>query len=113
MPSINYCPHDFDAQPHWIELVTLAFAEMVVVVAALLVVEADPELFLVLAELDLERLARRQGLVRPPTFDLEEDRVGMFRIGGQRQHCRISGGQCGVDSYRPVDMNARLIAIAT
>src|SRR5207244_1605936 len=55
--------HHFNPHPERIKLMTAAFAEMIVLIAALLIVEAEPELFFVLGEWDLEGLAGRQGLL--------------------------------------------------
>src|SRR5262245_36467251 len=63
-PSIHNDSHHLDADPQRVEFMALALAQMVVQVTARLVVEADPQLFLVLGQLDLERFARRQALRR-------------------------------------------------
>src|SRR5437870_4650228 len=57
--SIDDGAHDLDADPERVELVLSATAEVVVLVPALLVVEADPQALLVVGHLDFQRLARR------------------------------------------------------
>src|SRR5262249_61354835 len=60
--SIHDGAHDLDTHPQGVEFVAKAFADVIVVIAAALVVEADPEFFLILSQPDLERLAGRQTL---------------------------------------------------
>src|SRR5260221_2207747 len=74
----------FDADPERVELMAATLAEMIVLIMALLVVEADPDFFHVLGELDLQRLTRRQALGRAGGFGLEEQREGVCRLGGKR-----------------------------
>src|SRR5262245_18110576 len=61
-----------DAQPQWVQLVALAFAEVVVDVAAFFVVEADEQFLLVLRQLDFQRLAGRQTVLQVRTLGLDE-----------------------------------------
>src|SRR5262249_60367131 len=79
--SVHGDPDHLDADPERVELVPQSPTQVVVVEPALLVVEADPELFLVAGQLDLQRLARRLG----------PGRAGRFRFGGQG----VGGGRLG------------------
>src|SRR5262245_52014893 len=58
---------------------------MIVLVTAPLVVEADPEFFPVLRQLDLERLAGWATFLHPGAFRLEKERVGVTGLLRQRQ----------------------------
>src|SRR5207247_3067269 len=50
---------DFDPHPHRVELVTPSLAEVVVQIAAAQIVEAEPEVFLILGQRDFQGLAGR------------------------------------------------------
>src|SRR5262245_7376057 len=63
--SVHDDADDLDADPERVELVTAAPAEVVIQVAAALVVEADPEAFPVARQLDLPRRSRRLTRPRP------------------------------------------------
>src|SRR5579872_2091026 len=51
--SIDGDTHNFNTDPERIEFVALAFAEVIILIMPLLVVEADPDFFLVRRHLDL------------------------------------------------------------
>ena len=57
--SVHDDTNHLDAHPERVELVAASLAEVVVTVAAALVVEADPEFLVVLRHLDFQRPARR------------------------------------------------------
>src|SRR5262249_7198903 len=110
--SIHRDPHHLDAHPQWVQLMALASAEMVIQVAALFVVEADPELFLVLGQLDFQWLA---GLSAPPyfrPFRLTQQREGVVGLLGQDHLRRIHRDLGTARSVRSVDIDARLVAVA-
>ena len=71
---------DLDADPERVELVAKALAEVIVLVAAALVVEAEPEFFAVPGQLDLERLAGGPALVQRRPLRLEQQGKGVARL---------------------------------
>src|SRR5262249_33991669 len=110
--SVDDYAHDLDAQPHGVVLVAAALADVVIVVAALVVVETDEELFLILRQLDLERLAGRQALERRRTLRLAHDRIGVLRLRRQGQDLQVAGRQLGIDAGGAGAVLARLVAAA-
>src|SRR5437867_2726206 len=80
-PLIHSDSYYFNPHPERVEFMTAALAEVIVLVAAALVVEAEPELFLVFAQSDLERLARRQAFLHAGRFGLgqQSERMARFR----------------------------------
>src|SRR5262249_35215323 len=83
--SIHGDPHDLDADPEWIAFMPETLAEMVIEVPAPLVVEADPQLFLVLRQLDFERFAGWQALLDAGSLGLERQAEGRADVGGRGQ----------------------------
>src|SRR5947209_18669193 len=82
---IDNRPHDLNPHPQRVELVAAAFAEVVIEIAAALVVEAEPEFFLVLGQLDFEWLAGRRAFEDRRTLGLEEDRERVVRLLAERE----------------------------
>ena len=70
---------------------TAALAEMVVVIPAALVVEADPELFLVLRQAHFQRLAGDLRAVDPLAVGLEQQGECVVGLGRQGQVLRMDG----------------------
>src|SRR5262245_50975194 len=95
IPRLGRSVHDsadhLDTDPERVELVAAAPAQVVVAVAAALVVEADPEAFLVLRQRNLQRLPGRQTLANSRPLRLEQEGVGVPRLRRQRQ----AGGHLG------------------
>src|SRR5207249_10787600 len=94
------------------EFVSAAFAEMVVLVADFLVVEVDPEFFLVLGRLNFERLAGRDASDRAGGLGLEEQGVGVCRVGREGERRLFAGASGFTISLGAVDVFPRLIAVA-
>src|SRR5262245_8480325 len=82
---------------------------MIVLVTTLLVVEANEDLLLVLAELDLQRLTGRQALRQVRRFCLDEQCKGVRRLRREREAGLVARREPG----GTVDVLSRLLAVAT
>src|SRR5438132_9993369 len=70
-PSVHNSADDFDSHPERIQLASSAFAEMIVIEAAFIIVKADEQLFLVFGEKDFQGFSGHGAFLDPGAIRLE------------------------------------------
>src|SRR5262245_22626952 len=88
-----------------------ALAQMIVIIPAALVIEPHPELLVVLCQLDLQRLARRQTLARLIPVRLRQE--GERQFGCLRENLLLGRLRRDADdALGAADVLARAVAVA-